>query len=76
MKKLLFVLLLTLLLSFAVRAEEYVIYENNFSSTDLSAFEVHGNMQVQNGALTAVANGQTGEAYMLYTLSDEHKGKA
>ena len=76
MKKLLFVLLAALILTFAVGAKEYVIYENNFSNTSLSDFAVNGNMQVENGTLGVVASGEEGEAYLTYTLPEQYTGKA
>lgn len=77
MKKLLFILLAALMLTVAVGAKEYVIYQNDFSSTSLQDFEVYGEIAVKNGALKAVSSsGATGEAYITYTLPEEHTGKA
>ncbi len=77
MKKILFVLLAMLCLTLAVTAKEIVIYENDFSSTDLSDFKLRGDMEVVNGALKAVKRTATGpSAYASYTFPKEHRGKA
>lgn len=51
---------------------DFVIYENDFSSTDLSVFSMRGTMQVVNGAVKAV--GTNGTAHLAYKLPDEYKG--
>lgn len=73
MRKLLALLFAAAILAIGISAAETVIYENDFSSEDLSAFRMYGTMQVVDGALKAVGTGTS--AYVAYELPDEHKGK-
>ncbi|MBQ2733600.1 MAG: hypothetical protein IJF74_05520, partial [Clostridia bacterium] len=57
----------------AVIDNDIVIYENTFSNSDLSDFEMRGTMQVSNGVLKAVG-ASTASAYISYKLPDEYKG--
>ena len=59
MKKLLFVLLVLMCLTLTVSAKETVIYENDFSSSDLSDFKMNGTMKAENGYLKAVGSGSS-----------------
>ncbi|MBQ1212937.1 MAG: family 43 glycosylhydrolase [Clostridia bacterium] len=52
---------------------DVVVYENDFSSADLSGLTVKGNMTVQNGALKAIGS-SAGYAYVTYTLPAEYHG--
>jgi|GEM_PF-595489 len=72
MKKLLFALLVLMCLTIAVSAKETVIYENDFSSSDLSAFSLHGTMTVTDGALKAVGTGTS--AFLAYDLPKKYQG--
>jgi len=72
MKKVLTLLLVLICLSITVFAKETVIYENDFSSNDLSDFKMHGTMQVSNGALKAVGSGSS--AYISYDLPKQYQG--
>ncbi len=56
-----------------VLQNDVVIYENDFSSTDLSAFTMRGTMKVENGVLKAVGASTT-SAYISFKLPDEYKG--
>ena len=61
----LFCLLFALSLGIFAAAREVVIYENNFSSSDLSAFTVRGNLEVKKGRLyTGSSSGMS--AYIAY----------
>ena len=73
MKKLLLVLLVLMCLTLTVSAKETVIYENDFSSSDLSAFKMTGTMKAENGYLKAIGSGST--AFIAYDFPTEHKGK-
>ncbi len=49
-----------------------VLIDNDFSSTDLSAFKLKGNWSVKNGALYT-GNG-SGSAYLVYDIPEQYKG--
>ena len=72
MKKLLFVLLVLMCLTLTVSAKETVIYENDFSSSDLSDFKMNGTMKAENGYLKAVGSGSS--AYISYDLPEKYQG--
>ncbi len=72
MKKVLLLLLALVCLTLAVSAKETVIYENDFSNSDLSAFKMHGTMQVTDGALKAIGTGAS--AYVSYDLPEKYQG--
>ena len=72
MKKILLALLLLACLSLTVSAKETVIYENDFSSSDLSDFKMYGSMKVSDGALKAIGNGTS--AYIAYTFPEKYQG--
>ncbi|MBQ5390212.1 MAG: family 43 glycosylhydrolase [Clostridia bacterium] len=77
MKKLLFALLSALFVSLLLlnaSAKETVIYENDFSSADLSAFRMYGKMVVKNGMLRA-GKGDGPSTYVAYTFPEEYRGK-
>ncbi|MBQ9428838.1 MAG: family 43 glycosylhydrolase [Clostridia bacterium] len=73
MKKLLLLLLVLVCLTIAVSAKETVVYENDFSSGDLSAFKMKGTMKAENGYLKAF--GSETSAYIAYDLPAEYRGK-
>ena len=82
MKKLLVLLVLALALVIGVSAKEVVIYENDFSNSDLSDFYIKGTkggtMEVtESGTLKAIiADAGTGtSAYVSYDIPAEHHGK-
>lgn len=77
MKKCLFPLLMTLVsacLLLSATAKETVIYENDFSSADLSDFVMYGGMAVKDGALKATS-GSGPSAYISYSFPKEYQGK-
>lgn len=77
MKKYVFSLLTALTffcLLISAAAKETIIYENDFSSADLSAFEMYGGMAVGDGALKAV-RGSGPSAYVAYTFPEAYQGK-
>ena len=66
-------LLFVCLLCLAASAGETVIYENDFSSSDLSAFSARGSFAVRDGRLyTAAGSGPT--AYLAYTFPETFTG--
>ena len=65
--------LLFICLPLSATAKETVIYENDFSSADLSAFTMRGGMAVQDGALKATS-GSGPSAYVAYTFPEEYRG--
>ncbi len=73
MKKVLAFLLVLVCFSITAFAKETVIYENDFSSSDLSAFKMTGTMKAENGYLKAVGSGST--AFVSYELPAQYKGK-
>lgn len=76
MKKYAVLLLLFLCFTLVASAKETVIYENDFSSTDLSAFTVTGSVEVKNGLLRATDKGTSGAAALVsYTLPKQYQGK-
>ena len=50
---------------------DLVLYENDFSTADLSAFVVRGNIKAENGALSA-SGAAADTAQITYTLPDEY----
>ena len=77
MKKHLLILLSALFcfsLSLSAAAKETVIYENDFSSGDLSALTMYGGMAVKDGALKATS-GSGPSAYVAYTFPEAYQGK-
>lgn len=73
MKKIIIALLVLICLSISVSAKETVIYENDFSSADLSEFTIKGTMKAENGTLKAVGSGSS--AYIAYDLPAQYQGK-
>nr|MBQ5810899.1 family 43 glycosylhydrolase [Clostridia bacterium] len=73
MKRLFCVVFFAVLLSLAVLAKETVIYENDFSSSDLSDFTMYGNMVVVGGRLKA-SGGEGPSAYVAYTFPEKYQG--
>lgn len=73
MKKLFLFMLVLLCLTVTVCAKETVIYENDFSSNDLSDFEMTGTMKAENGYLKAVGSGAS--AFIAYDFPAEYQGK-
>lgn len=73
MKKLWLLLLVFVCLTIAVSAKETVIYQNDFSSGDLSGFTMKGTMKAENGYLKAVGSGSS--AYVAYDLPAQYAGK-
>ena len=61
-------------LSLSAAAKETVIYENDFSSGDLSALAMYGGMAVKDGALKATS-GSGPSAYVAYTFPEAYRGK-
>ena len=75
MKKVLGIVLLFLCLTFTVSAKETVIYQNDFSSSDLSAFAITGSVEVKDGMLRATDKGSVGAAALVsYTLPEQYSG--
>jgi len=72
MKKILLALLVIVCLTLTVMAKETVIYENDFSNSDLSDFMMKGTMQVVDGTLKAVGTGTS--AFVAYELPAEYTG--
>ena len=72
MKKFILLFFVCLLL-ISAHAKETVIYENDFSNSDLSAFNMKGKMQVENGTLKASGGGTS--AYISYNFPKEYEGK-
>lgn len=72
MKRFLFALLVFACFTFTVSAKETVIYENDFSSSDLSDFTMRGTMQVSDGGVKAVGSGTS--AYIAYEFPKQYKG--
>lgn len=72
MKKLLFVLCILVCLTVTASAKETVIYENDFSNADLSAFQMRGTMQVTDGGVKAIGTGTS--AFMAYELPAKYQG--
>ncbi len=80
MKKLLVLLALAIVLAIGVSAKEVVIYENDFSNSDLSDFIIMGTkggtMQVTGEeTLKAISAGSGTTAFVSYTIPEEHQGK-
>ena len=75
MKKYLVLILLLICFTLAASAKETVIYQNDFSSSDLSAFAVTGSVEVKNGMLRATDKGTNGAAALVsYTLPEKYMG--
>ncbi len=75
MKKVFWCLLVLIALSTAVltaEAKEVVVYENDFASTDLSAFTMQGSWQVVDGKLSLGSG--SGSAYLLYNIPEAYAG--
>lgn len=72
MKKVFTLLLVLMCLSITAFAKETVIYENDFSSSDLSDFTMRGTMEVINGTLKAIGSGSS--AYVAYELPKQYQG--
>lgn len=72
MKKLLLALLILICLTITVSAKETVIYENDFSSGNLSAFTMRGTMQITNGGVKAIGSGTS--AFIAYDLPKQYQG--
>ena len=60
------------MLTMTLYAKEVVVYENDFSSSDLSAFTAKGSWQVTDGKL-ALGSG-SGSAFLTYAIPDEYDG--
>lgn len=70
----LFCIALICLCTVSVCGLETVIYENDFSQTSLTDFEVHGNWSVSNGYLT-LGSGTGASGYLTYEIPAEHADK-
>ena len=73
MKRILCLVSFILLLSIVSFAKETVIYENDFSKSDLSDFKMYGKMVVKDGYLKAIG-GEGPSAYIAYTFPEKYQG--
>ena len=60
------------MLTMTLYAKEVIVYENDFSNTDLSAFTAKGSWQVTDGKL-ALGSG-SGSAFLTYAIPEEYAG--
>ena len=60
------------LLTILVGAKEIVVYENDFSKSDLLGCEETGNWQIADGVLKTESG--SGSAYLTYRIPEEYKG--
>ncbi|MBQ9133354.1 MAG: family 43 glycosylhydrolase [Clostridia bacterium] len=64
--------ILFVMLTVTLHAKEVVVYENDFSSDDFSAFTKKGSWQVTDGMLS-LGNG-SGSAFLTYAIPEEYAG--
>lgn len=60
------------MLTVTLHAKEVVVYENDFSSDDLSAFTQKGSWQVTDGKLSLGSG--SGSSFLTYAIPDEYAG--
>ena len=72
MRKLFALVFAVIVLAIGVSAAEIVVYENDFSTSDISDLRMHGTMRVVDGGLKAIGSGAS--AYVAYELPKEYEG--
>lgn len=75
MKKTLYLILVVMIAAVMITvasAKEIIVYENGFSTSDLSAFASKGSWEVSGGKLTTGSG--SGSAFLTYTIPDEYEG--
>ena len=76
MRKLISLVLLLVCFAISVSAKETVVYQNDFSSSNLSDFTVIGSAEVKDGLLKATATGTNGKtAFVSYNMPAQYNGK-
>ena len=64
--------ILFVMLTVTLHAKEVVVYENDFSSDDFSAFTMKGSWQVSDGTLSLGSG--SGSAFLTYAIPEEYAG--
>ncbi|MBR5012186.1 MAG: hypothetical protein IKY12_06465, partial [Clostridia bacterium] len=68
----LYIIFITALLTLFIGAKEIVVYENDFSKSDLLGCKENGNWQIAGGVLKTESG--SGSAYLTYQIPEEYKG--